>query len=494
MFPMLQHPGPLRGLFGHRIVLSTSPAIEGRRETLRGVPQHRQARKITPLTRRAGPRVDTAKRFREETIFGSRLWAVEGAGSPRRYRLLGSGTIGRMRSKSRCGLKVHYRVDAPLKPIDVTDHSWFKRLRDEQRSFSYGLNKINDSRVIAALEALHGEGSAVAIDRNSAARKTNARVDTSSFRRSPSGAAEIVRQLVPQRHLRNALKVLAHSVRLADGASPAKWGLRLNRDNIMLKVGFVEVLQIGDDDFHLLLNKRSVPANLRADRHLRFGSSEYANAPRCGTCDMDIAIVARMYPALLPAHEEAIRVAAHGPRRADTAKDHSPGLVTFISQELGEPLPQPEYLEAFKNAAPMPWEIPADQKFQEGAPVQILLTRYERNPAARAQCIEHHGTKCAVCDVSLAERYGPETSRLIHVHHLKPLAKAGAGSNVNPVRDLRPVCPNCHAVIHLTDPPLSIKQVRAMLRKQGARHSTSPQRQTLGRNESQAASPDSTRR
>jgi hypothetical protein len=41
------------------------------------------------------------------------------------------------------------------------------------------------------------------------------------------------------------------------------------------------------------------------------------------------------------------------------------------------------------------------------------------------------------------------------------LASIGTQSSVNPIRDLRPVCPNCHAVIHSTTPPRTIDQVRA---------------------------------
>ena len=43
---------------------------------------------------------------------------------------------------------------------DITDLSWFRRLREEQRSFSYGLNKIKDRKVIAALETTRGKGAA----------------------------------------------------------------------------------------------------------------------------------------------------------------------------------------------------------------------------------------------------------------------------------------------------------------------------------------------
>lgn len=39
-------------------------------------------------------------------------------------------------------------------------------------------------------------------------------------------------------------------------------------------------------------------------------------------------------------------------------------------------------------------------------------------------------------------------SGIIHVHHLKPLHESIGIGIVDPSRDLVPVCPNCHAVIH----------------------------------------------
>ncbi len=115
----------------------------------------------------------------------------------------------------------------------------------------------------------------------------------------------------------------------------------------------------------------------------------------------------------------------------------------------------------------MPEEIPTDEEFEEGAATQVLVNRYERDPAARERCIEHYGTNCIACGVSLAEQYGLEVDGLIHVHHMTPLASVAKRSIVDPVRDLRPVCPNCHAVIHSTRPPLTIEQVQEMVRKHG---------------------------
>jgi hypothetical protein len=116
----------------------------------------------------------------------------------------------------------------------------------------------------------------------------------------------------------------------------------------------------------------------------------------------------------------------------------------------------------------------ADGVFEEGATTQVLLTRYERDRAARKQCVRHYGTSCTACGVSFGERYGPDVAGLIHVHHLTPLASIGAQSSIDPVRDLRPVCPNCHAVIHATRPARTIEEVRRLLRERRAKASRSP--------------------
>jgi hypothetical protein len=47
----------------------------------------------------------------------------------------------------------------------------------------------------------------------------------------------------------------------------------------------------------------------------------------------------------------------------------------------------------------------------------------------------------------------------IHVHHRKPLALIGRSYAVNPVKDLVPVCPNCHAMLHTQNPPLSVEEL-----------------------------------
>lgn len=50
----------------------------------------------------------------------------------------------------------------------------------------------------------------------------------------------------------------------------------------------------------------------------------------------------------------------------------------------------------------------------------------------------------------------------IHVHHLKPLSEIRKEYKVDPIRDLRPVCANCHAVIHSRKPAYTMEEMKEM--------------------------------
>lgn len=105
-------------------------------------------------------------------------------------------------------------------------------------------------------------------------------------------------------------------------------------------------------------------------------------------------------------------------------------------------------------------ELPGEG-YVEGAARKISVNAYERNPAARARCLDHHGYACAVCSFDFESAYGELGRNYIHVHHVVPLADVRAEYLVDPIKDLVPVCPNCHAMIHATRPCLSIDQLRS---------------------------------
>lgn len=109
----------------------------------------------------------------------------------------------------------------------------------------------------------------------------------------------------------------------------------------------------------------------------------------------------------------------------------------------------------------LPEEVHEPQAYVEGASVVVSINAYERNASARAACLAHYGHACAVCGFSFKATYGEIGEGYIHVHHVVPLSAIGGGYVVDPVADLVPLCPNCHAMIHRTQPALTIEQLRS---------------------------------
>ncbi|MCB0177254.1 MAG: HNH endonuclease [Anaerolineae bacterium] len=111
----------------------------------------------------------------------------------------------------------------------------------------------------------------------------------------------------------------------------------------------------------------------------------------------------------------------------------------------------------------IPEEIPDTTGLMEGTTRRIRVNVYERNQTARTLCIEHYGAKCFICGFNFEFVYGELGKGYIHVHHIKPLAEIKSGYQVNPIEDLRPVCPNCHAMIHRASPPATCKEIRKLI-------------------------------
>jgi 5-methylcytosine-specific restriction enzyme A len=106
--------------------------------------------------------------------------------------------------------------------------------------------------------------------------------------------------------------------------------------------------------------------------------------------------------------------------------------------------------------------------YPEGGAVRVLVNRYERSRAARRACIDAHGSACHVCLMRFADTYPAVADDYIHVHHLAPLSKLEKAYELDPVADLRPVCPNCHAMLHRRDPPFTIEEMRRLRRPRSA--------------------------
>ena len=126
-----------------------------------------------------------------------------------------------------------------------------------------------------------------------------------------------------------------------------------------------------------------------------------------------------------------------------------------VSVVRRKPLTKPEVLAE---------EVTDPDAYYEGATKQIFVNVYERNSKARKKCIEHYGVNCSICNFNFSEIFGDLGKGFIHVHHLKPLSEIGELYHLNPISDLRPVCPNCHSMLHRQVPALSIEELKKLIK------------------------------
>lgn len=93
-------------------------------------------------------------------------------------------------------------------------------------------------------------------------------------------------------------------------------------------------------------------------------------------------------------------------------------------------------------------EIEVPNNHFEGHVLKCSVNKYERDKSARDKCVKELGWQCQICGIDFKRVYGPLGKEFIHVHHLVPLHTIKKEYKVDPLRDLVPVCPNCHAMLH----------------------------------------------
>ncbi len=148
----------------------------------------------------------------------------------------------------------------------------------------------------------------------------------------------------------------------------------------------------------------------------------------------------------------------------DSWEDGVTAKIERITEELTEKrltkIGKDWYAEDPDATIPLAEELATPEKYPEGARFTVTINAYERNPKARKACIAHHGYLCATCGFDFAAVYGDWGKDFIHVHHIKPIGKIGKQYEIDPIKDLIPVCPNCHAMIHRMEPALTVTQLR----------------------------------
>ncbi len=104
------------------------------------------------------------------------------------------------------------------------------------------------------------------------------------------------------------------------------------------------------------------------------------------------------------------------------------------------------------------------ESFMEGKSKEVTQTRYERNPQARKTCLKHLGYSCQICEFNFEKTFGDIGKGFIHVHHINAIAGIGKEYEIDPKKDLIPVCPNCHAMIHSKRPAFTVDEIKAIIK------------------------------
>ncbi|MDX2177385.1 MAG: HNH endonuclease [Candidatus Sumerlaeia bacterium] len=98
--------------------------------------------------------------------------------------------------------------------------------------------------------------------------------------------------------------------------------------------------------------------------------------------------------------------------------------------------------------------------FLEGRELQRITRSRQRSEEARRRCIELKGLDCAICGFNFKNAYGELGEGFIEVHHLRPIAEAGPGREVDPIKDLVPLCSNCHRMVHRGNECRDLEELR----------------------------------
>ena len=223
------------------------------------------------------------------------------------------------------------------------------------------------------------------------------------------------------------------------------------------RLGFCPDIQPGTEAWLVLLGSNDAGSGLIGHGWTASEPYQAAAGGDSGTTDWFMAVV---FDAALPLGEQ-LRPGIFGAAVPGGlwAEAGGPALVTL------PPSYEPVLRRMWREHGPAtadPSEVAAGTLPPEAVSV-IGVNRWERDNDARRACVAFHGTSCAACGFSFESGYGESAAGAIAVHHVVPPSMIHSGYQLDPVADLVPLCPNCHAVAHGVNPPRTVSELRTLI-------------------------------
>jgi 5-methylcytosine-specific restriction enzyme A len=267
--------------------------------------------------------------------------------------------------------------------------------------------------------------------------------------------------------VRDCARLLADSILLAHQMGNECWSVTLFPNRIRLNIGPVEVLVLLIEEVFLILEGSNSGDLLTGEVNSFTTAPEiyYPSVPvEQVLCNLPAEKLDDLYPAIAERHQTFIQLAARRRKKSSWRTSFSPGVIAYLNNLLGISLPIPSYFSGKVESENLfPDEIQTTKAYREGITSKVLVNVYERSAEARQTCIEHYGLNCQVCNFNFEAFYGEVGAGFIHVHHLKPISEIGKDYEINPITDLRPICPNCHAMIHRFG-LISIEELKSLIK------------------------------
>lgn len=113
-------------------------------------------------------------------------------------------------------------------------------------------------------------------------------------------------------------------------------------------------------------------------------------------------------------------------------------------------------------------EVDDGEWAEEGATLTRLHRLRERNRTIvakrKAKALQEHGIlSCQACGFSFGRLYGERGQDYIECHHIKPVSELQSGEKTR-LRDLALLCANCHRMVHLARPWMTVEELKGLIR------------------------------
>lgn len=184
---------------------------------------------------------------------------------------------------------------------------------------------------------------------------------------------------------------------------------------------------------------------------------------------------------------------AESPKMSDDSQILSPDLERLFAklygdtEESSEAVKQPEIkqepvklseekpVELIKAAPVSPVKIEAVKVDQASQAVEMKKSAAEperENSVSsqeqvtedkKAACLEYYGAVCDLCGFDYGYTYGETFEKLIEVHHMHNEDDCITEAT-DPIKDLIPICKNCHQVVHSKIPSYTLEEMRKMIK------------------------------